>query len=479
MRKIFATVFTIALVALTVGAFAKDKEPANGIVWNGDKDKAVAVNIGSEPNDTRKNASGPKITSNAHSADFPGIYFIWDSKQKDNGYLKVAAEIFDTYESFTLTSKESNKYFDFVIAVQPGQEPTTDDCYVFFIPKANNNKNINMVFIGEGKLKFRDEPAPIEVNVTFFIVAPQDISHADYWNNPFHSQKVLLGQGINWDAVWAAYAKYYDQDYWGFAEFSLAVIPPGGKVDVDSVEEWRFNVPGKGGIPLSASEASAWIYTEEYDNAQGVLYFAPIVPAVPEPQPEPVVINLGFIGYYMYDGQVLNTSFYWQNLEEGDMINWEAVDEAYADWVDQGGLTPDRTEWKTSGYASFMFEDYAKIGFDAFNDGQLENYYKAYYVSPGYILPGGDDNGDDGSDDPVKHVRNKKPQHKFPEAKPGKPGKHVKPGDPPVIDDDDQGEDDNDQGDNGGGGNDEDGDNDVYDPGGGNGKGTGGGDNEQ
>jgi len=126
-----------------------DVQKAKGvssIVWYGDPDKAVAVDIIEQPS-ARKNASGTKITSNAHSADFPGIYFIWDSKQKDNGYLKVAASVFDQYVGFTLTSKESNTYWDFNIILQPSQQMTADNCYVFYIPKVYNNKNINMVFV--------------------------------------------------------------------------------------------------------------------------------------------------------------------------------------------------------------------------------------------------------------------------------------------------------------------------------------------
>ena len=105
------------------------------------------------------------------------------------------------------------------------------------------------------------------------------------------------------------------------------------------------------------------------------------------PLVEPVIVNLGFIGYYLYEGEVLSTSIHWQNLKkEGDMINWEAVDAAYTEWIAQGGLVPDRTLWQTSGYASFTFEDYAELGYGNFNDGQLENYYKTYYADPSYIL---------------------------------------------------------------------------------------------
>jgi hypothetical protein len=44
-------------------------------------DKEFAANIEAVQNDTRKNASGEKITSNANSAKYPGIFFIWDPKQ--------------------------------------------------------------------------------------------------------------------------------------------------------------------------------------------------------------------------------------------------------------------------------------------------------------------------------------------------------------------------------------------------------------
>jgi len=148
-KRILALMMTFVIAfSFAVPAFA-GKEPVSTIKWQGESDKAVAANIDAVQNNTRKNASGPKITSNAHSADFPGIYFIWDSKQKDNGYLKVEASVFNDYESFTLTSKEANTYWDFVIQPQVGQGMTDDDCYVFFIPKVYNNKNINMVFIGD------------------------------------------------------------------------------------------------------------------------------------------------------------------------------------------------------------------------------------------------------------------------------------------------------------------------------------------
>jgi len=123
------------------------------VLWNNEADKDKAVNIEAVQNTSCKNASGVKITSNAHSDAFPGIYFIWDSKQKDSGFLKVSAPVFDFFESFTLTAKQANVYWDFLIAPIEGQQLTEDNCYVFFIPKVNNNKNINMVFLSGWILK--------------------------------------------------------------------------------------------------------------------------------------------------------------------------------------------------------------------------------------------------------------------------------------------------------------------------------------
>ena len=58
----------------------------NAAMFFADIDKAIAVEIPAVQNNTRENASGPKITSGAESDDFPGIYFIWDSKTaSDNG----------------------------------------------------------------------------------------------------------------------------------------------------------------------------------------------------------------------------------------------------------------------------------------------------------------------------------------------------------------------------------------------------------
>ncbi|MCL2423839.1 MAG: hypothetical protein FWD11_08130, partial [Micrococcales bacterium] len=149
IRTLIAGAAALAVAGVVAPAAQGAPAPASGITWNGASDRAVAADIAATQNNTRKNAAGPKITSNAHSADFFGIYFIWDSKQKDNGYLKVDAALFDQFDSFVLTSKESSTFWDFVIKPEAGQEMTADGGYVFFIPKVYNNKNINMVFVSE------------------------------------------------------------------------------------------------------------------------------------------------------------------------------------------------------------------------------------------------------------------------------------------------------------------------------------------
>ena len=98
-----------------------------------------------------------------------------------------------------------------------------------------------------------------------------------------------------------------------------------------------------------------------------------------------VVVNLGFVGYYPFEGSILPTSIHWQQLEQDDHIDWEAVDAAYADWIAVGGLVPNREVWLTSGHASFSFKDYAGLGFKDFDVGQFVAYYKSYYIDPGYV----------------------------------------------------------------------------------------------
>jgi len=108
---------------------------------------------------------------------------------------------------------------------------------------------------------------------------------------------------------------------------------------------------------------------------------------------EPIVVNLGFIGHYFHPSRPvelgpMTTSFFWMTLNEGDLIDWAAVEAAYAGWVAQGGLVPDfSVGWQSSGFAPLFFEHGAAIGHGDFSYPQLEGFYRAYFVATGFILP--------------------------------------------------------------------------------------------
>ena len=109
----------------------------------------------------RTDSSGDKIPSNAHSADFPGVYFGWDTKQKDPGVFYVKDWVFDMFVDgkFVLTAQNSNRYSDY--AITPDALHKIDGGiniagraydYEYRIPKVDafggELKNINQVFIG-------------------------------------------------------------------------------------------------------------------------------------------------------------------------------------------------------------------------------------------------------------------------------------------------------------------------------------------
>ena len=89
------------MLAMAVNAMAVDPSfgPASGM-----------------PPNLRTDASGDKIPSNAHSTDFPGLYFYWNDKQKDPSVLEVQDWVFDLFEggSFILTAKNTRAYQELV-----------------------------------------------------------------------------------------------------------------------------------------------------------------------------------------------------------------------------------------------------------------------------------------------------------------------------------------------------------------------------
>ena len=362
LKLVTSAAIAAAALVLAATAGASAAQPVSKIVWYGDSDKDVAVTVA--PSDSsRTNASGDKIPSNAHSADFPGVYFIWDAKQKDTGYLKVDAGLFDQFESFTLTTKESNTYTGFVIKPAAGQAKTDDGCYVFFIDKMVP-KNINMVFIGGWVDKKVDYPEAEIGFIGYYVYDGVVMSTSIHWQTLYQP-----GECIDWDAVEAAYADW---------------VARGGLVKLE--DGWQ-----------TSGWDSRWIkpYPEgdvcygDLGEGQVEAYYKKIY-LDPGYEMPPAPYDIGFIGWYINDGKIMQTSFYWQTLAKPlDCIEWDAVYAAYEEWIAKGGLPYPGRGWLTSGSIgtftvgpddpSFCYEDVT--------ENLIEAVYKAVYLDPGYDTP--------------------------------------------------------------------------------------------
>ena len=169
IKKMFAITIMLALV---VGCFAAlpwtanaASAPVPGIpAWDAKYNgffNTGANNLKGEYYD-RGNAAGDKISSNAHSGDYPGVYFRWDEKQKCPGVFLVADWVFDLFEeeTFYLTAKNSNSYYKYLISRDTGHVINEEEAvWGYGIPKEvmgkdnkgkdvkDELKNINMVFI--------------------------------------------------------------------------------------------------------------------------------------------------------------------------------------------------------------------------------------------------------------------------------------------------------------------------------------------
>ena len=199
MRKLVSIVFAfVLLIALTTPAMAASSPVKGDPAWKAEYSKSSEKGKPDGVRWDRGNASGDKITSNAHSADWDGLYFYWDDKQKDDGVLLVRDDVFDLFEGsyvhagsgiefvndpgFVLTAKNSNNYWGYKISRAEGKVIDAVDgvkIWAFAIPKqfqylnVKNNgktetateslKNINMVFI-DGKYK----PGKFEIVKNWF-----------------------------------------------------------------------------------------------------------------------------------------------------------------------------------------------------------------------------------------------------------------------------------------------------------------------
>jgi len=174
-RKIIAILMVSAMLIALLPVLASSAsapvpgQPAWDSKYAAAKVIAPALGPASDiPNNPRNNATGDKITSNAHSADFPGLYFYWNDKQKDNGVLLVEEWVFDLFVDgkFILTAKNSNNYWGYKITPDAGQliggvyaygiskqiKYNETDNKGKLVAKTDDLKNINMVFI-DGEYK--------------------------------------------------------------------------------------------------------------------------------------------------------------------------------------------------------------------------------------------------------------------------------------------------------------------------------------
>ena len=287
MKKVLGVLAILVIAGLVLAGCAnpaassvdanRSAKGVGDIVWVGADDIKVAVDLPLVENVKRDNASGAKIPSNAHSNDFEGIYIKWEAKQKDPAYVKVHKSVFDGLKSFTLTSKESNTYWDFTVEVQPGQELTADDCYVFSIPKMSG-KNINMFLLAD----YIDNAKPYYYATPMFSDgADGDYFYPNYALNPGNAWSTS-----NFDPALFVYNDKYGKTV-GNAQYtwsSPAAEPVYGEI-ADFI--YSYNVPGDvvtGGTDFKIAADNAFVLLVNDNivtNSPNLAYIFKEVPGYP------------------------------------------------------------------------------------------------------------------------------------------------------------------------------------------------------
>jgi len=208
-----------------------------------------------------------------------------------------------------------------------------------------------------------DDVQPIELGfIGYYLHEGEVRSTSIFWLTLYE------GAYIDWDVVEGEYQDWVNRD----------------GLEPDFATGWRSS----GSAPITFDHMDAIGHSDFTDGQLEGFYLAHYVtPGFILPD-DIQSIELGLIGYYLHEGEVRSTSFFWLTLNEGDYIEWEVVEEAYQDWVSRDGLEPDfATGWRSSGSEPITFEHLATIGYSDFADGQLEGFHRAHFVSPGYILP--------------------------------------------------------------------------------------------
>ncbi|WP_116813645.1 endo-1,4-beta-xylanase [Steroidobacter cummioxidans] len=266
--RLLAVITLFSVFALASGPAAAAAGELR-LVWNGDADKRVAMQVGGHANTTRVNASGAKITSNANSDAFPGIYFIFDAKERDRGFLKVHPKVFRKFASFTITTKAANAYTDYLVAPVSGQQRTSDGGFVYLLDDVASGKSINMAFIDEALLvPLGSVPYPeIMVELNELITQaeglragnqefPLQISRTDdgsdvngafpwVYANEVKAIDDALEYARNAPVVWAAEAMVRLED---------AMADLSGRIKADGSDPYFRLDPGPGRLPVTVTE---------------------------------------------------------------------------------------------------------------------------------------------------------------------------------------------------------------------------------
>ena len=367
MKKVWGVLAVMLTASLVLAGCANPNAElfkggwGKSVTWSdADKEGAIVV-VGEEADRGDSSQDGTKINPNKEEEQFPGFWFQYADK-KDKGYVKVEGWVFDKFDSFTVTLQTSSGYWDYTIFTADYQ--IAIDGFLTFELLNSTDKNINNVWISAKEVKAPAEPTIVNLGFIGFYIYHQFQEDEAILNTSFYWQELKEGETIDWDAVDAAYAEWV----------AGGGLPPFGPYSTSGFGPFTF----EHGDPIGWGDFGV-------DQIEGYYHEFYVSPGH-----EMQAVDLGFIGYYGQNpetGLPMSTSFYWQTIRNGETIDWDAVDAAYADWVAKGGYEPDRTYWQTSGPASFTFEDYAELGYMDFRAGQLESYYQAFYVDPGYKLP--------------------------------------------------------------------------------------------
>lgn len=280
IQRCAAAVLLSVLAVASVPASAAAGGPT--VIWNGDADKQVAVNVEGRPNTTRNDASGPKITSNADSAAFPGIYFWFDTKQKDRGFLKVHPDVFGKHASFTITTKAANAYTDFLIAPSAGQQRSSDGGFVFLIDDLASNKNLNMVFVDEALLvPLGDVPYPdimVELNE---LISQAEALRAGNEEFPVQVSHTSDGSDVNQAFPWVYAEELADLDaaldfargapiVWAaeaIVRLEDAMALFSDRIKADGSDPYFRLDPGPGRLPVTVTQPTGeWTSRNPLDN---------------------------------------------------------------------------------------------------------------------------------------------------------------------------------------------------------------------